>query len=307
MSLVPQQFFPTSTRPELFVELRGPEGAAFALTDREAKKLEQMLAGDPDLEYFTTYVGGGAPRFQLGYNPALPNQNYALILVQTKGGEARERILHKLRDLFAENEGAVRGRVYRLELGPPIGHPVQFRVVGSDPEELRRIAAQVRETMRANKNTRDVEFEWGEKAKTVRLELDQDRIRLLGLNAQDLAATLQTLISGYEVTALREGTKIGGRGGARGRARAARPLAHRRPRGGLAQRPGDPGLAGGAHRVFRRGADRVAEEPRAHSHGALRRRRGPAGARRDRAADPGAEADRRRAAGRLSARAGRRL
>ncbi len=207
MSLVPQQFFPTSTRSELFVEMRGPEGAAFALADREAGKIEAMLAGDPDLEYFTTYVGGGAPRFVLSYNPALPNQNYALILVQTKGGEARERLLHKLRDHFAENEGAVRGRVNRLELGPPVGYAVQFRVVGSEPEELRKIATEVREVMRANKNTRDVEFEWGEKAKTVRLEIDQDRIRLLGLNAQDLAATLQTLISGYEVTALREGTK----------------------------------------------------------------------------------------------------
>ena len=207
LRFVPQQFFPASSRPELLVELRAQEGASFALSDHGARTVEKMLADEPDVAYFTTYVGGGAPRFFLAYNPTLPNQNFALVLVQTRGGEARERLYHKLKTHFEAGTELVRGRVTRLEMGPPVGFPVQFRVVGPDPEEVRVIAAQLRDVMRANKKTRDVEFEWGEKAKTVRLELDQDRIRLLGLDPQTLASTLQTLISGYEITAVREGIK----------------------------------------------------------------------------------------------------
>ncbi len=205
MTMVQKQFFPNSSRPELLVELRGPEGASFELTDREARKLEVWLEQSPDLDYFTTYVGAGAPRFFLAYNPALPNPNYALILIQTKGGEHRERLLSELRARFAAEEGPVRGRATRLELGPPVGHPVQFRVTGSDPEESRRIAAQVRDIMEANPKIRDVELQWGEKVKSVRLEVDQDRARALGLTTEEVAQTLQALLTGYEVTSLRDG------------------------------------------------------------------------------------------------------
>ncbi|NRG17970.1 efflux RND transporter permease subunit [Rhizobiales bacterium] len=206
MGFVEKQFFPNSDRPEVIVELRGPEGSSFEATDREAKKLEAWLKDNPDLEYFTTYVGAGAPRFFLAYNPELPNPNFAMILIQSKGGEHAERLLAQLKQRFAQAEGAVRGRARRLELGPPVGFPVQFRVVGSDTSQVREIAARVRDVMRAHPDTRDVELQWGEKVKSVRLEVDQERARALGLSTAEIGRTLQTLLSGFEVTSLREDT-----------------------------------------------------------------------------------------------------
>ncbi|GGE85252.1 efflux RND transporter permease subunit [Stappia taiwanensis] len=205
MGFVKKQFFPNSSRPEILVDLRGPEGAAFAATEREVRAVEAMLAESPDLEYFTSYIGAGAPRFFLAYNPALPNANYALILIQTKGGEHAEKLLAELRARFAASEGAVRGRANRLELGPPVGYPVQFRVVGPDIEEVRRIAARVQVAMRANPDTRDTELQWGEKVKSVRLSVDQDRARALGLTSEEIGLALQALLSGAEATSLRDG------------------------------------------------------------------------------------------------------
>lgn len=206
MGFVEKQFFPNSDRPEVIVELRGPEGSSFEATDREARKLEDWLKDNPDLEYFTTYVGAGAPRFFLAYNPELPNPNFAMLLIQSKGGEHAERLLAELKQRFAQAEGAVRGRARRLELGPPVGFPVQFRVVGTDSAEVREIAARVRDVMRAHSDTRDVELQWGEKVKSVRLEVDQERARALGLSTAGIGRTLQTLLSGFEVTSLREDT-----------------------------------------------------------------------------------------------------
>ena len=205
MTKVQKQFFPNSSRPEILVELRGPEGSSFEATDHAAASLEQWLKDSPDLDYFTTYVGAGAPRFFLAYNPALPNPNYAMILIQSKGGDHAERLLGQLVSRFAAEEGAVRGRARRLELGPPVGHPVQFRVVGRDADEVRRIAGDVRDIMRRDQRTRDVELQWGEKVKSVRLEIDQERARALGVSTAELSQTLQALLSGAEVTALRKG------------------------------------------------------------------------------------------------------
>lgn len=205
MGFVKQQFFPNSSRPEVLVELKGPEGSSFAATEREAKAIEDWLKTNEHVDYFTTYVGAGAPRFFLAYNPALPNPSYALVLVQTKGGEHADALVDELQARFAEAEGAVRGRANKLELGPPVGYPVQFRVVGQDLEEVRAAAAKVRDAMRASPDTRNTELQWGEKVKSVRLEVDQDRARALGLSTSEIGQSLQTLLSGYEVTSLREG------------------------------------------------------------------------------------------------------
>jgi len=205
MGFVKKQFFPNSSRPEVLVELKGPEGASFAATEREARKLEAWLAESPDVDYFTTYIGAGAPRFFLAYNPELPNPSYALILVQSKGGDHTTRLVEQLRARFEQSVGAVRGRANKLELGPPVGYPVQFRVVGADRDEVRAIAETVRETMRAHPATRNTELKWGEKVKSVRLEVDQERARALGLSTQEIGQSLQALLSGVEVTRLREG------------------------------------------------------------------------------------------------------
>jgi multidrug efflux pump len=204
--LVQQQFFPTSTRTELFFELRLPEGTAIGVTDAAARKAEQMLAGDPDIDTYTSYVGQGSPRFWLGLNPVLPNPNFAQVVIVTKDLPARERVKARLERALAD--GALpeaRTRVDRFNFGPPVGFPVQFRIVGPDPMQVRGIAEQVRAVMAQNPKVIDPHLNWGEQVKSIRLEVDQDRARALGLTPQDVSQTLQTLLSGYTVTQFREG------------------------------------------------------------------------------------------------------
>jgi multidrug efflux pump len=204
--LVQQQFFPTSTRTELFFEMRLPEGTAIGVTDAAAKKAEHMLAGDADIVSYTTYVGQGSPRFWLGLNPVLPNPNFAQIVIVTKDLEARERVKARLERGLAD--GAMpeaRARVDRFTFGPPVGFPVQFRVVGPDPMKVRAIADQVRAVMAENPKIVDPHLNWGEQVKSIRLEVDQDRARALGVTPQEVSQMLQTLLSGYVVTQYREG------------------------------------------------------------------------------------------------------
>src|SRR5947208_5674241 len=203
---VQQQFFPTSTRTELFFEMRLAEGTAIGVTDASAKRAESLLAGDPDIVTYTTYVGQGSPRFWLGLNPVLPNPNFAQIVIVTKDLAARERVKARLERVIAE--GALpeaRARVDRFLFGPPVGFPVQFRVIGPDPTKVRAIADEVRQVMAANAKIIDPHLDWSEQVKSIRLEIDQDRARALGLTPQDVAQTLQTLLSGYTVTQYREG------------------------------------------------------------------------------------------------------
>src|SRR3984893_3826140 len=204
--LVQQQFFPTSPLSELFFEMRLPEGTAIGVTDAAAKKAERLLAGDNDIVTYTTYVGQGSPRFWLGLNPVLPNQNFAQIVIVTKDLAARERVKARLEKAIAD--GALpeaRSRVDRFVFGPPVGFPVQFRVIGPDPMKVREIAEQVRQVMAANPKIVDPHLDWSEQVKSIRLEVDQDRARALGLTPQDVAQTLQTLLTGYTVTQYREG------------------------------------------------------------------------------------------------------
>ena len=206
---VQQQFFPTSSRPELFIEIRMPEGTSIGVTEAAAKKAEALIKGDADLEYYTTYIGEGSPRFFLALNPVLPNESFALIVMMTKDAEARERLKTRLEGLVAQNViPEARLRIDRLNFGPPVGFPVQFRVLGPDSNSVRAVADKVREAMRANLNTRDVQFDWNEQKKSVRLEVDQDRARSLGLTPQDIAQTLGTLLSGYTVTEYKEGIEL---------------------------------------------------------------------------------------------------
>jgi multidrug efflux pump subunit AcrB len=204
--LVQQQFFPTSTRTELFFELRLPEGTAIGVTDAAAKKAEQMLVGDPDILTYTSYIGQGSPRFWLGLNPVLPNPSFAQIVIVTKDLAARERVKARLERALAN--GALpqaRTRVDRFTFGPPVGFPVQFRIVGPDPLKVRGIAEQVRAVMAENPDLIDPHLNWNEQVKSIRLEVDQDRARALGLTPQDVSQMLQTLLSGYVVTQYREG------------------------------------------------------------------------------------------------------
>lgn len=205
---VPKQFFPQSERRELMVELRAQEGASFELSSRSVAEVEKLIAGRPEIEHFTSYIGAGAPRFYLALNPVLPNDNFGLIVIMTKGTEEREALRADLIAHFAKEEGLARGRVLRLDFGPPTGQVVQFRVSGPDPAEVRRIASDVRDVMRQNSKTRDVEMQWGEESKVVRFRIDQDRARALGVSSNTVSLTLQALLSGAPVTQLREDNRL---------------------------------------------------------------------------------------------------
>jgi multidrug efflux pump len=203
---VQQQFFPLSERPELFLQLRLPEGSAFRATEKSVEAAEALLKGDEDISTYTAYVGQGSPRFWLGLNPQLPDESFAEIVIVAKDVEARERI--KARVEKAVEDGALteaRVRVDRFNFGPPVGFPVQFRVIGPDSKMVRDIAYRVRDVVRQNPSVKDPQLDWNEQSPYLKLVVDQDRARALGLTPQDVSQALGMLISGVPVTTVREG------------------------------------------------------------------------------------------------------
>jgi len=205
--LVPQQFFPSSSRPELLVDLRLPEGSAYAATLGETKRFERLLNQETGVESYVAYVGSGSPRFYLPLDQQLAQTNFAQFVVVTKSTAERERLRSRFLHLFETDFPGLRGRVSRLENGPPVGFPVQFRVSGDDIASVRQIAARVAEVMRAEPDLTDVQFDWDEPTKAIRLTIDQNKARVLGISSQDLAAYLNNSVSGYSVTYFRERDK----------------------------------------------------------------------------------------------------
>ncbi|MBV9458289.1 MAG: efflux RND transporter permease subunit [Bradyrhizobium sp.] len=208
---VQQQFFPLSERPELFLQLRLPEGTAFNVTEKAVKEAETLLKDDKDIGTYTAYVGQGSPRFWLGLNPQLPNEAFAEIVIVAKGVEARERIKAKIEKAVADGTlTEARVRVDRFNFGPPVGFPVQFRVIGPDTQKVREIAYQVRDIMKQNPNVTEAQLDWNEQSPYLKLVVDQDRARALGLTPQDVSQSLAMLISGVQVTTIRDGIeKVG--------------------------------------------------------------------------------------------------
>jgi multidrug efflux pump len=205
---IQQQFFPLSERLELFVQMRLPEGTAMGVTTQTAKRAEKMLQGDPNVTGYSTYIGQGSPRFWLGLNPQLPTESFAEIVVMTRDIKARETVKARIEKAVAD--GALmeaRVRVDRFNFGPPVGFPVQFRIVGPDPMKVRDYAVQAREIARKNAALLDPHFNWNEMTPSVKLVVDQERARTLGLDPQTISQTLQTLISGVTVTTIRSGTE----------------------------------------------------------------------------------------------------
>ncbi|WP_137180375.1 efflux RND transporter permease subunit [Roseomonas sp. AR75] len=209
MAATKKQFFPTSARLELLVDVNLRAGAGFAATRDAVERIAATVAQDEDVATYTAYVGAGAPRFFLALNPDLPNEAFGKLVVQARDVPARERLRERL-IAFAES-GAVpeaRIRVARLDFGPPVGFPVQFRVVGGDPAQLRGGAEQVMQALRATPGTRDVQLAWGERAPAMRLDLDEERVAQLGLSPQSVAQSVQVLLSGATATQLREGERL---------------------------------------------------------------------------------------------------
>lgn len=196
LKFVKQEFFPPSVRPELIVEMTLPEGSSLATTAQEAKKLADSLVGDADIESYSYYVGKGAPRFILTLDPKLPATNYAQFVIVAKNLEAREALQKKIDTLFADNFENVRGHVKLIQTGPPSPYPVMLRVSGYDHEKVREIAKQVSDVMVQDPSLKEVNFDWNEKSKVMRLTVDQDKARMLGISSQGLAQDLQTQLSG---------------------------------------------------------------------------------------------------------------
>jgi multidrug efflux pump len=205
--VIPQQFFPASSRVELLVDLRLPEGSSFAASLEATKKLEAVLEQDRGIESFVSYVGTGSPRFYLPLDQQLQQANFAQVVLIAKSLEEREAVRTRLLELFARDFPELRGRISRLENGPPVGFPVQFRVSGEDIPTVRAIAQRVADVMRRSPDTAAVQFDWDEPSKVIRVAIDQNKARVLGISSQELATFLNNSLSGFSVTHYREGDR----------------------------------------------------------------------------------------------------
>jgi len=204
MPLVPRQFFPSSDRTELLVEVTLPQNASIFGSEEVARRLDAALAADPDVARWSTYVGRGAIRFYLPLNVQLALPFFSQAVVVAKDLPGRERLHRRLEALLAEDFPAAVARVYPLELGPPVGWPLQYRVNGPDIERVRDIAHEVATIMAEARGARHVHFDWMEPARQLRVRVDQDQARLLGLSSAQVAAALNAAVTGTTVTQLRD-------------------------------------------------------------------------------------------------------
>ena len=201
---IPEQFFPSSDRPELLVDLKLQDNASIYASREVATAFDAVLGKDPDVERFSTYVGQGAIRFYLPLDVALPNDYFAQSVVVTKGLKERDRVRERLEKTLAERFPGAVSRVYPLELGPPVGWPIKFRVIGPNLSRVHAIAMQVAERIGANPLARQVNFDWIEPARSMRINIDQEQVRQLGLSSEDVALALNAVVSGSTVTQVRD-------------------------------------------------------------------------------------------------------
>ncbi|MFZ6747471.1 efflux RND transporter permease subunit [Undibacterium sp. Ren11W] len=205
---IEQQFFPDSSRPELMVELWLPEGSAFAASEAQAKKFEAFIQKQDGVESITSYVGTGSPRFYLPLDQIFPQTNVSQIVVLPKDLKAREALRLKITQAFKTDFPEVRGRVKLLPNGPPVPYPVQFRVTGLEVSKVREIADRVKEVMRANPNAIGVNDNWNESVKVIRIDMDQDKLRALGVTSQSVMRAANTILTGTTVGQFRDGNKL---------------------------------------------------------------------------------------------------
>ena len=205
MGVVKKQFFPTSDRPEVLVEVQMPYGTSIEQTSAATAKVEAWLAKQKEARIVTAYIGQGAPRFFLAMSPELPDPSFAKIVVLAGNDKEREALKFRLRQAVADGLAPeARVRVTQIVFGPPSPFPVAFRVMGPDPDKLRDIAGEVRGVMQGDPQMRTVNTDWGERVPTLHFSLDQDRLQSFGLTSTDVAQQLQFLLSGIPITAVRE-------------------------------------------------------------------------------------------------------
>lgn len=207
-NFIEKQFFPDSSRPELMVELWSPEGTTFAANEKQVKKFEAFVSRLDGVESVTSYVGTGSPRFYLPLDQIFPQTNVSQVVVLPKSLADRELLRQKIVKVFKQDFPEVRGRVKLLPNGPPVPYPVQFRVTGTEVDKVRLIADQVKDIMRANPNTVGVNDNWNESVKVLRLDLDQDKLRALGITSKTVMQAANTILSGTVIGQFREDNKL---------------------------------------------------------------------------------------------------
>ncbi len=208
MQFVQQQFFPKSDRPELFVDLTLPQNVSIMATSAAVDKVEKILAADPDIAHWSFYVGQGAIRFYLPLDAQLANNHFAQAVVVTKSYKVRDKVAARLEAAFASGFENLMVRVTSLELGPPVGWPLKFRVSGPDPGKTRELAQSFAQVLGQNPSTRNINYDWNEPAKVIKVEVDQDRARALGISSQQLANNINAILSGTTITQLRDSTYL---------------------------------------------------------------------------------------------------
>ena len=208
LSLVPRQFFPSSDRPELLINLKLAQNTPIEATARAATVVDSLLKDDPDVDHWTDYIGEGAIRFYLPLDVQLPNQSIAQVVVVAKDLAGRSRLQGRLGPAIAQKLPQLVARLSPLELGPPVGWPIQYRVAGPAISEIRDIAYQVTAIMAGNSSVDNINFDWIEPQRTLRLRVDQDEARLLGINSELLAQTIDAFVSGITVTKVRDGNYL---------------------------------------------------------------------------------------------------
>ncbi len=208
MGRVQQQFFPDSSRPEILVDLWLPEGSTIQQSAEVAKRFEARMMREPGVQTVSSWIGSGVPRFYLPLDQILPQSNVSQAIVLPKDLSEREALRKRLPELLAKDFPEVRGRVKLLPNGPPVPYPVQFRVVGEDVQQVRLWADRAKELLRANPSMRGVNDNWNESIKVLRLDIDQDKARALGVTSQSLAQASRTILTGTTVGQYREGDKL---------------------------------------------------------------------------------------------------
>ncbi|WP_423902173.1 efflux RND transporter permease subunit [Colibacter massiliensis] len=211
MKVVPEEFFPPSLRPEVIVEMTLPEGASLKATQKEAAKFAAFLDGKNDsVKSYSYYVGEGAPRFVLTTEPILPASNYAQFIVVARDTRARGELVADIRKELAENEPAVRSNIKFIQTGPPSDYPVMLRVSGFDIDKVKAYSRKMADRLAQDDNLRDIHLNWAQKSKVLKAELDQNKLRFLGISGQDISRTLYTELSGATIAEYYAGDKTVG-------------------------------------------------------------------------------------------------
>ena len=200
MGYVQNQFFPSADRPELLVDMTLPQSSSIARTKEEMDRFEKTLAGDPDIVRWSSYVGRGAVRFYLPLDERLANAFFGQLVIVTKDFDARQRVAARLKKVLREEFVGIDGFVHPLDLGPPVGRPIQYRLSGPDIQAVRGLALKFAEVMGANPNVGGIVYDWNEPGMVLRVDVDQNRARQLGVSSQDIATMLNNVVGGSSVT-----------------------------------------------------------------------------------------------------------